>query len=217
VSKHAEVALALPGLLGLAPQGRTQQPLVPGEGALRLPALPVDPAVPTATRLLAEALDHLPPIARLRPLAAPVPAVERDDRGADAELLPGQAVVRLAVKGGVAQHAVPADNQRRLLQDRAELRGIVTGSDRDGGPGEEVAARVTSDGELDPGLGTVRGARADIEVAGGVAALQAGGIDGCLGLVPAQAAFLGARSGLEEEQDELPFFSSRCAALQRVE
>jgi hypothetical protein len=45
-----------------------------------------------------------------------------------------------------------------------------------------------------------------------VAALQAGGIDGGLRLLADQAAARGARGGLEEEQDELPFFSSRCSA-----
>ena len=217
MSKHPQVALALAGVLGLASQGRPQQPLMPRKGALRLPALPVDPPVPTATPLLAEAFDHLPPVTCLRPLAAAVAAVKRDDRGADAKVLPGQAVVVLTIEGGVAQDAVPADNQRCLLQDRAELWGIVTGANRDGSPGEEVAAGVTGDGELDPGLSTVRGARADKEVTGGVTALQAGGIDGRLGHRPDQAAFLGARSSLEEEQDELPFFSSRFAALHRVE
>jgi len=217
VGEHAEVALAFPGWLGLAPQGRAEQPLVPGEGALRLPALAVHPLVPAAARLLAEALDHLPPVARLGPLAAPVAAVQRDDRRAGAEVLPGQAVVLLAVEGGVAQHAVPADEQRGLLQDRAELGGVVTRADREGGPGEEVAAGVAGDGELDPRLGALGRAGPDEEVAGGMAALQAGGIDGGLGLLPDQAAALGARGGLKKEQDELPFFSSRAAALQRVE
>src|SRR5262249_6136539 len=140
-----------------------------------------------------------------------------EDRRAGAEVLPGQAVVRLAVEGGVAQHPVPADDQRGLLQDRAELRGVVTRADRDGGAGEEVAPGVAGAGELDPRRGALLGAGADEEIAGGVAALPARGIDRCLGLLPGQAAALGARGGLEEEQDELPFFSSRCAALQRVE
>jgi hypothetical protein len=50
------------------------------------------------------------------------------------------------------------------------------------------------------------------EVLRGVAALQAGGVNGRLGLGADQAALLGARGGLEEEEDDLPFFSSRLAA-----
>ena len=217
MGEHAEVTLALPGLLRFSPQGGPQQPLVSGEGTLRLPALPVDPPVATAARLLAEAPDHLPPVARLGPLAPPLAAVERDDGGAHAQVLPGEAVVLFAVEGRVAQHAVPADDQGRLLQHGPELRGVVTGADGDGGSGEEMAAGVAGDGELDEGVGALRGAGADIEVAGGVPALQAGGVDGRLGLGPDQAALLGARGGLEEEQDELPFFNSRCSALHRVE
>jgi hypothetical protein len=34
--------------------------------------------MPASLRLLAEALDHLPPVARLGPLAAPVATVERE-------------------------------------------------------------------------------------------------------------------------------------------
>ena len=68
MSEHAEVAFPLAGCVRLAPQRRAQQPLVPRERAFRLPALPVDPLMPAPLRLLAEALDHLPPVARLGPL-----------------------------------------------------------------------------------------------------------------------------------------------------
>src|SRR3954454_5210876 len=69
MGEHAEVTLALAGLVRLAPQRRVQQALVPAEGALGLPALAVDAPVPAALGLLAEAPGHLPPVARLRPLA----------------------------------------------------------------------------------------------------------------------------------------------------
>jgi hypothetical protein len=42
-----------------------------------------------------------------------------------------------------------------------------------------------------------------------VSALQAGRIDRGRGFVADQAAGLSAHGGLEEEQDELPFFNSR--------
>ena len=47
--------------------------------------------------------------------------------------------------------------------------------------------------------------------------VQAGGIDGGLGLLVDQAAVLGADGGCDEEKHGLPFFSSRLMALQRVE
>jgi hypothetical protein len=98
------------------------------------------------------------------------------------------------------------------LQDGAKLGGVVTRAEADGGRGEEVTGGVAADGELHPRLGAELLAGALEEVARGVAALQAGGIHGSLRLVPDQAAVLGAHGGLEEEQDELPFFNSRWAA-----
>lgn len=75
-----------------------------------------------------------------------------------------------------------------------------------------MALGVADDGELGPQPGAVFTAGALKEVLGGVAALQAGGVDGGLRLRADQAALLGARGGLEEEADDLPFFSSRPAA-----
>ncbi len=59
---YAEVTFPRAGLIRLAPQCRAEEPLVPREGALRLPALAVHPLVPAAARLLAEPPDHLPPM-----------------------------------------------------------------------------------------------------------------------------------------------------------
>jgi hypothetical protein len=99
-----------------------------------------------------------------------------------------------------------------LGQGGAELRGVVGRAVPDGGRGEEVAPGVADDGELGPQPGAVLAAGALEEVARGVAALQAGGIDGGRRLVADQAALLGAHGGLEEEEDEPPFLSSRRAA-----
>ncbi len=212
MGQHAEVTFALSGGVGLAAQRRIQQPFVPREGALGLPALAVDPLMPAPLRLLAEALDHLPAVARLGPLAAPVAAVERDHGGADTQALAAQPVVLLAIEGGIAQHPVPGHAQRRLPHGRAELRGVVAGADGDGGGGEEMAGRIADDSQLRPGPARQLPAGPLEEVLGSVPALQAGGIYGGLGPLANQAAVLGARGGLEEEADDLPFFSSRPAA-----
>src|SRR3979411_1642147 len=97
MGEYPQIALALARGVRLAPQGRAEQPLVPGEGALRLPALPVDAPVPAALGPLTEALDHLAAVARLRPLPPPVPPVQRDHRRADAQVFPAVAVALLAV------------------------------------------------------------------------------------------------------------------------
>ena len=92
------------------------------------------------------------------------------------------------------------------------MRRVVGGAEADPRPGEEVAGRVAGDSQLGPQPGAVFAAGALEEVAGGVPALQAGGIDGRRRLGADQAALLGARGGAEEEGDERPFFSSRLAA-----
>src|SRR4029453_10379114 len=106
MGQDAEQALALPSCFRARPQGGAQQPLVAAEDALRLPALPVDPPVPAALRLLAEAADHLPAVARLGPLPPGTTTVERDHRGTDA-VEAGRLVVSLGVVGGVGQQPVP--------------------------------------------------------------------------------------------------------------
>src|SRR5262249_57217578 len=107
VSQDAPVTFAFPRGLGLAAQRRAQQPLVPREGALRLPALPVDPAVTALPRSAAETSLHLPPIARLRPFPPLVAAVWRDHGRADAEDLAAQAMGFLPVGGSGGPEPAP--------------------------------------------------------------------------------------------------------------
>lgn len=136
--------------------------------------------------------------------------VDRDDRRPDAPLVPGVGVVRLAVERGVGQQPVPAHGQGRQEQDGPELGGVVGRAGGHGGPGQEVAVGVAGDGELGPG--GVLGPGPAGEVPGRVPALQPGGIDGGGRPVADQAGLGCGRGGAEEEDDELPFFSSRCFA-----
>src|SRR5579872_198211 len=199
MGKNTQVAFTLPRCVGPAPQGRAQQTLVTRERALRLPTLTVDTPIPAALRPLAEPPDHLPPVASLRPLPPLTPAVQRDHRRADAQLLPAVAVALLAVERRVAQHPVVRDRQGRLGHDGAELGRVVGGAEADLCRREEVAGRVTGDGQLRPQPGVVSAAGPLEEVAGGVPALQAGGIDGRRRLLADQAALLCARGGAVEE------------------
>jgi hypothetical protein len=75
-----------------------------------------------------------------------------------------------------------------------------------------VARRIAGDRQLGPQPGAVLAVGPLEEVAGGVPALQAGGIDGRRRLLADQTALSCARGGAVDEQDELPFFSSRLAA-----
>jgi len=204
VRQDTQVTLPLTRRVRSAPQRRVQEALVPREGALRLPALPV--------LALGEPLLHLPAKPCLGPLPPLVAAVDRDGRRADVQVLPAEPVVLLAVERRVGEHPIPGHPQRRLEHRRPELRAVVARADRDGGGGEEVAGGVTGDRQLGPERGGLLFPGPREEVMGGVAALQAGGIDGRLGLGADQAARLGARGGLPEEGDDLPFFRSLLAA-----
>ena len=211
MGEDAEAALPLAGRIRPTAQRAAEPPLVPREGGLGLPPLAVHPGVPAALGLLAEPPDHLPPVAGLRPLPAPVAAVERDDGGPHPEVLPGVAVVLLGIERGVGQHPVPGDGQGRLVQDGGELGGIVGRAGGDGGPGEEVAAGLDGDRQLGPQPGGVLAAGPLEEVPGRVAALQPGPVHR-RGRLLADQAGLGRGRGGAEQEDELPFFSSRCSA-----
>ena len=212
MSKHPQVTFALTRCIGLAPQGRAEQTLVPREGTLRLPTLPVHPPVPAAPWLLAEPLHHLPTVAALGPLPPPLPPVQRDHRRADAQILPAKAVALLTVECRVAEHPVVTDRQGSLGHDRAELRRVVGGAEADPRRREEVAGRLAGDRQLRPQAGVVPAVSTLEEVTGGVPALQAGGIDGGRRPGADQAVRLCVRGGAVEEQDEFPFFKSRLAA-----
>src|SRR5829696_5702386 len=98
VSQDPELALPFAGGVRTTSERTPQPTLVPGESGLGLPPLAVHPPVPAPPGLLAEPLHHLASIPGLRPLAALPAAVERDDRGPDAEVLPGVPVVLLGVE-----------------------------------------------------------------------------------------------------------------------
>jgi hypothetical protein len=203
MGQYPEVALALPGRIGPRPQRRPQQPLVPAEGALHLPPLPVlAPVEPAA---------HLPAVLTPRPLPAPAPAVDRDDGGADGVIDATEFVVAFGVVGGVRQDAVPAD-LRHLVDEVGEQGGLVGRADADLGGGDEVALRVAGDRQQDVPPHAVALALAAGVVGRGVAAVQAGAVDGGLGALADQAAQAGAAQGLPLEPADPPFLRSRRSA-----
>lgn len=212
MGENPEVALPLAARIGLAPECAPESPLVPGEGGLGLPPLAVHPLVPTAPRFRPEPLDHLTPVAGLRPRPALTASVQRDDGGPHPEVLTGVPVVLLGIERGVGQDAVPGDDPGRLGQDGGELRGIVGRAGRDPRPGDEVARGIDRDGPFGPQPGRVFAAGPLEEGPGGVAALQSGAVHGGGGRVPEQPAVGCGRGDAEEEGDGLPVFSSRPAA-----
>jgi hypothetical protein len=212
VGKDPKLALPLPTRVRPPAEGTPQSALVSAKRRFGLPPLTVHPMVPASRRLLPEPLDHLPPVLGLRPLPALPAGVQGDHGGPHPEVLPGVPVVRLGIERGVGQDAIPGHGQGRLGEDPGELGGIVGRAGGGGRPGEEVAPGVTRDGQLGPQPGRVLPAGSLEEIPGRMPAFQAGAIDRGGRLRADQAAVGCGRSGPEEEDDDLPFFSSRAAA-----
>jgi hypothetical protein len=167
--------------------------------------------MPVAIRTRSEVAGHLGPVLAAR-LAIVAARVDRDDRRADAQVLPCEPVVLLGVERGVGQHPVPSDQEGRQEQNGRELRGVVGRTDRDDGPGDEVRVGVNGGGQLRPTARRVLTLGAGDEVPGGVPAIQPGGVDGDGGLLGDQAAVGRGRDGAFEEVEEDPPFSSRPSA-----
>jgi hypothetical protein len=121
-------------------------------------------------------------------------------------------VVVFGVERGVRQYTIPEDQQRRHQQNRGELRGVVGRTLGDDGPGDEVRVRVEGGGQLGPGTRGVLALRTGNEVAGGVAAIQAGGINSRGRLFGDQFGLDCGRDGAFEEVEEGPPFKSRASA-----
>ena len=209
MGQHPEVALALARCIGATAQRGAEETLMAREGAFRLPALAILPPVETSF--------HLPPILRQRPLAALAAWVDRDDGRAHPQIFATQAMILFAIEGSVAEDAVPANEQTGSFQRRSKLGGIIARTRAHGGRGQEMAGGVADDGEFRPRACRAFLAGPSEKIPGGVATVQARGINSCFGPLVDQAAVLGAHRGHDEEESGLPFFKSRCSALQRVE
>ena len=79
-------------------QRRTQAAFVAGEHAFGLPALGI--------LSLEEAAAHLAPVFGLRPFTPAIAFVDGDDRAADAQFFPAEAMVVLGVVTLVSEHLV---------------------------------------------------------------------------------------------------------------
>jgi hypothetical protein len=204
VREYPELTFSLARGLGSSVQCGAQPPLVPRKRAFRLPALAVLP--------LRKAAFHLPTILGLGPLPPLATPVDRNDGAPHAQLFAAKAMILFAVEGGITQDAIPADDERSLVEGRGKLGSVVAGAGADGSCREEMAAGVADHGEFGPQPSAVFLAGPLEEVGGGVLTLQARCVDGRFGPFVDQAAVLGAHGGLDEEENDRPFFKSRCSA-----
>jgi hypothetical protein len=182
---------------------------MPREGAFRLPALAILPRV--------EPSFHLPSVLRQRPIAALAAPVDRDHGRAHTQIFATHAMILFAIEGCVAKDAVPTNDQACFSQSQGKLGGIIARTHADGRRRQKVAGGVPDDGEFRPRGCSAFLAGPSEKITGGVATVQARGINRCFGPLVDQAAVLGAHGGLDEEENGLPFFKSRCSALQRME
>jgi len=205
VGQNSQQALSLAGGFAACAYSAAQHPLELRDGALDLPAVGVD--------TLRETSAHLAPIsAPGRSRAAP-PWVKRNDRGADAELLSAEAVVMLAIVGGVSQQPVEGNLLGRQDHGGGELRGVVAGASTDHGAREQMGSGVATHSQLGPASTAEGFVPLPVDVVGaGISALQPGRVERPFGTLVDQAEGVGPLEDGPEHGLKSPFFSNRFSA-----
>src|SRR2546421_707892 len=112
-----------------------------GERALDLPALPVDS--------LEESDLHLTAVPGPGPLPTAT-TIQGKDARTDLEILATQSVVVLGVVSRIPQHAIKANEVRRIPHRGRELRRILRRSHADVGAWPQVSLAMADDGEFGP-------------------------------------------------------------------
>lgn len=180
MSQDTHIALAFFGGLTSRAQEGPQASLVPGEGALDLPAL--------TECALRETFLHFAPVATGRPFARPA-RLQRDDRVRDAQGFAAKQMIRLAVVGGVCHHAAPVHQRIGLAHDRSKLRRVVGRADSNARRRPKVALPVAQDRQLGPtSVQRFFSFRLfPAKIAADIAAFEAGGVHDAFGLRVDQA------------------------------
>lgn len=205
MSQNSEQALTFLSLVVSGSQGGAEQPLMSADHALDLPALPID--------AFEEPPFHLPPILGFGPAASRVTSVQGDDRTANPQPLAAQAVVALAVIAGVAQQTGQVDVANGLPHRGPKLRMVVARSANHEGSGNQMALRVTDQGELGPAAtAKTPVSTAFYKVGAHVVAFQAGGVNRSLGLGSDQVKLASAVENGAQEAGKSPFFRRRSSA-----
>lgn len=183
--QDSEVAFAILGLVASSAQRRTEEAFVPRDGAFGLPSVIVD--------MPGKAAFHLPPVWGPGSFFARASWVQGDHRGGDAESLSAEAMIVLAVVGGVGQKPIPAHVAGGLDHGFGELGGVVGGTSAGNDTGNQVGSGVTDDGQLGPAQATEALVALALHVIGtGVPGLKTCGVDGALGTLVDQAQAVGA-------------------------
>ena len=205
MSQNSEQAFPFLRRVVSGAQGGAEEPFVATDDALDLPALSVD--------AFEETPFHLPPVLGLGPAAARVAAIQGNDRAANPQLLAAQPVVAFAVIARVAQQAGQPEVADGLPHGRGELRMVVARATHDIRPGNQMALGVTDQCELGPATTPKATLSAAFDEVGAcLVTLQAGGVNGPLGLGGDQAEVTGALKNGRQQAVESPFFNRRSSA-----
>lgn len=191
---------------------RAQPPLVAAEAALGVPALPVERA--------RKAPPQGAPVGRHRPAMAHVARIELDDRAAEAQGLPAEAMVVLGIIGRIRQRGIEPEQGGRLPHGGRKIRRILRGASARNGAKDEVRVRLDDRGELGPRPATMARAfalaRAHAIILADVPRFEPGSVDGDDRPRRDQARATGAGDDGVLRPTEGPPFSasakSRCAA-----
>jgi len=203
--QDSEVAFAILGLVASGAQRRTEEPFVSRDRAFGLPAVIVDTP--------GKALFHLPSVLGRGAFVAGTSLVQGDHRGADAELLSAEAMIVLAVVGGIGKKPVPAHVASSLDHGFGELWGVVGRTSAGNDTRNQVGSGVTDDGQLGPAKAPEVPVALALHVVGaGVSGLKTCGVNGPLRTLVDQAQAVGAPECGCKEPLESPFFSSRFSA-----
>ena len=205
MGQNSEQTLSAPGGFTAGAYSAAQYPLELRDGALHLPSVGVD--------TLRETSAHLAPISAAGRSRVATPWVKRNDRGADAELLSAQAVVMLAIVGGISQQAVEGNLLTRQDYGSGELRRIVAGTSTDHGAREQMGSGMATQGQLGPASTPEGPVTLPLDVVrAGMPALQAGGVQCPFGTLIDQAEGVGPLENAPEHRLKSPFFSSLFSA-----
>lgn len=205
MGQNSQQALSAPAGFAAGAHSAAQYPLELRDGALHLPSVGVDTPRETSA--------HLAPISPPGWSRAATPRVKGNDRGADAELLSAEAVVMLAIVGGISQQAVEGNVLGRQDHGWAELRGVVAGTSTDHGAREQMGAGMATHSQLGPAAPAEGPVPLPVDVVrAGMSALQAGRVQCPFGTLIDQAEGVGPLENGPEHRLKSPFFSSRFSA-----
>ena len=203
MSEHAQKAFGFLGAPLPRAQGRSEAPLVTGEGTFDLPALAVDPTV--------ESPFHLSAVLGGGPLAR-VAFAGGDHRGSDPELLAAEDMIVLSIVRGVRQITVERNQLSGIPHGWSELGRILRRPSADVRSRQKMTLAMTGHGQLGEVAPGVSFSLAPDEVPADVASLQARGVHDAFGSLGDELQLASAPEGLSLKNSEGTFFKRRFSA-----